>query len=66
MNSVAERVPGDVIDRRLVAEGPGGRTEWHLVVQEDGSDQWHPRYIDADDKVEEPVWLPLPATSTPM
>jgi len=60
----AERQPGDVIDRRIVAGEPTGeRMEWQLVVQKDGTDIWLPRYLNDNDEIlEEPTWMPLPGS----
>lgn len=61
---LSTRAPGDVLDRRLVADSPDGtRMEWHLVVNEDDTDSWTPRLLNSDgDVIEEPVWMPLPGS----
>jgi hypothetical protein len=58
-----DKQPGDILDRKLVAESEEGQAEWLLKVEDDGTTVWHPYYFDNEGEViYEPMWMPLPGS----
>lgn len=56
--------PKEIVDRRVVAAGPDGSMEWHLLLDTDTLDtEWRARFLDGDGNVQdEPAWMPLPGS----
>lgn len=66
MPLIDQSKPGAVLERRVVAEGELGRSEWRLLREANGSSQWHPFFIATSErsplKTQELSWLPLPGS----
>jgi hypothetical protein len=54
---------GDVLDTRLVGEGPEGKMEWRLMASDDEeASSWVPFYVDAEGDDTIPSFMPLPGS----
>lgn len=53
----------EVLERRIVASGATGRSEWQLVKLADNTTEWRAAMLDDKGSFKfEPVWMPLPGS----